>query len=107
MPYDMPMGNFESRAIVSTSRLLTAVLNVCQKVSADSAPVSSRSKEKVVKVFIVIQSGLILKRKVNFGDAQKVRDCVGLSVGGFCFFGLCEEKWSCNGGGFKRARGRS
>src|SRR6185369_3678337 len=107
MPYDMPIGNFESRAIVSTSRLLTAVLNVCQKVSAEPAPVSSRSKERVVMVFIVIQSAANTKTKGTFWRCTKVRDCVGLSVGGFCFSGLCEEKWSCNGDGFRRARGRS
>src|SRR6185369_12203524 len=54
-PYDIPIGNFERRAIVSTSCLLTAVLNVSQKVSMDSTPVSSRIRDRVVIVFIVVQ----------------------------------------------------
>src|SRR5919205_1914066 len=50
MPYDISIGNFERRAIVSTSRLLTAVLNDCQKVSVDCGPVSRTSRERAVIV---------------------------------------------------------
>jgi hypothetical protein len=35
MPYDIPIGNFESRAIVSTSRFETAALNVSQNASKE------------------------------------------------------------------------
>jgi hypothetical protein len=66
MPYDIPIGNFESRAIVSTSCLPTAVLNDCQKVSVVSAPVSRRSRERVVMVFIVVQSAANTKTKGAF-----------------------------------------
>src|SRR6185503_7864448 len=37
MPYDIPIGNFDNRAIVSTSRLLTAVLKACQNVSNEES----------------------------------------------------------------------
>jgi hypothetical protein len=37
MPYDIPIGNFDNRVIVSTSRLLTAVLKACQNVSNEES----------------------------------------------------------------------
>ena len=60
------MGNLEKRATASTSRLLTAVLKLCQKVANESAvswdlaasevPANKRTRTKVVIFFIVIQS---------------------------------------------------
>jgi hypothetical protein len=46
-------------------------LNVCQKLSAESAPVSSRSKEKVVRVFIMVQSAANTKTKGVFWRCSK------------------------------------
>jgi len=36
MPYDIERGNFDKRAMVSTSALLTADLKLCQKVSVEA-----------------------------------------------------------------------
>ena len=66
MPYDMKIGNFERRAIVSTSRFETAPLNVFQNVSnevlicpelvANELLASSRTKLNVIIFFIMVQS---------------------------------------------------
>ena len=71
MPYDMARGNFDRRAMVSTSALLTAVLKSCQKVSVESAPVIKRSRERVIIVFIMLQSAANTKTKGAFLRCSK------------------------------------
>jgi hypothetical protein len=41
-------------------------LNVCQKLSNDSAPVSKTTRDRAVKVFIVVQSAANTKTKGAF-----------------------------------------
>ena len=68
MPYDISIGNFERRAIVSTSRFETAVLNVsqnvwnellvCAELVVNELPVNSRTKLNVIIFFIMVQSAI-------------------------------------------------
>ena len=65
MPYDIPIGNFERRAIVSTSRFETAVLNesqnawkvslVCSDLVANEVQASRRTRLNVIIFFIMVQ----------------------------------------------------
>ena len=66
MPYDISIGNFESRAIVSTSRFVTALLKVsqngwnellvCAQLVAKEVAPSNRTKLNVNNLFIMVQS---------------------------------------------------
>src|SRR5829696_4352403 len=77
IPYYISMGNRERRAIPSTSCLLIAVLKVCQKLSkeefaaclapaANEVTVSSRTIDRLVIFFIVVQSAPNTKTKGAF-----------------------------------------
>ena len=71
MPYDIERGNFDKRAMVSTSALLTAVLKLCQKVSVESGWAVNRSRERVIIVFIMLQSAANTKTKGAFLRCSK------------------------------------
>src|SRR5215213_9994292 len=81
MPYDIPIGNFERRAIVSTSRLVTAVLKVAQKVFtefsacfvlvANEEPASSRTRNRGVNFVMMLQSATNTKTKGSFWRCSK------------------------------------
>ena len=49
IPYDISIGNVERRAIVSTSRLETAVLKVCQNDSKEFGACSDLATSSAVK----------------------------------------------------------
>ena len=66
IPYDMPIGNFERRAIVATSRFVTALLKDSQngwnellvwaQLVAKEVTPRNRTKLNVNNLFIMVQS---------------------------------------------------